>query len=165
MGTDELLALIQDNHAEGLAHLRARLWSPSGREGPDRGPEWQRPSIGPVSSVEDRALSVTLDARVSAYSWFASDPSLTGDLYTVSIRTDHRLLGQRTALGHSEADAWALAVLGSQNALMIYWSVAVVGLVTTLCHHLYVDPAGQTARLPRGSSLAERSARISDSLD
>lgn len=167
MVAGELVQKIQRRYGDQLDRLAASLASPAGRQGPDNGPDWRPPSLGPVRSLTDQYADITLGADVSDYAWYAEDPTASGDLMTVSLAAHHRLMRSRTGLAEAEADAWALAVLGTEHASLIYRAGAlsgVRGFLTTVYYHLYRDASGGAALLPEGSRVAERAARMTASL-
>ncbi|WP_422758974.1 hypothetical protein [Paenarthrobacter sp. C1] len=145
MDIHTLTVQIQDKYRRELADFRKKVLGPEGRSHAGNQHESGRelPRFGPVRTLTDSKVDLTIVADTADLDWFAEDPSLVGQrCITISLAGHHRLMGNRTSLPSGESDAWVQAILGDGWTEHVYRAgtlSGVAGRVSTVYYRLFLD--------------------------
>jgi hypothetical protein len=162
MDVNELSARIQDRYGDELAAFRHQLF------GPEeilivRGesvPEQRYAGLGPVVSLEDPMVMLTLNGEVADLGWTADDPTLSGACVAMSVAGHDRTTGMRVSLPTGECDAWLQAVLGAERVLHAYRTGTLSGVdgrVSTAYYRLFLGVDGNP--MPRPDNFEDPELR------
>jgi hypothetical protein len=167
VNVDELSVRIQDKYRVELAGFRRKVFGPEGNTGAHNqdDPDRSIPGLGPVRSLEDRHVGLTVGADVAHLDWFTQTPGMEGSCVTMSIAGHHRVMGTRTSLPTEECDAWMQAVLGvawSESAYRAGTLSGVAGRLSTVYYRLFLDEEGHP--MPKPDSVQDRGLRPIDEL-
>lgn len=151
---NELRARIQKRHREAIAVFRRKVLGPEGRSGAHNADDPGRriPYLGPVRSLWDKRINLTLGGDISDLDWMMEDASATGSCLTLSIAGHHRLTGGRASLPSGECDAWVQAIFDSEwmgHAYRAGTLSGVEGRLSTVYYRLFLDPKGEPMPKPR----------------
>lgn len=155
MDVNQLSAQIQGRYRDELDTFLQQLF------GPEeilivRGesvPEQRFASMGPVVSLEDPQVMLTLNGEVTDLGLTADDPTLSGAYVAVSVAGHDRATGMRVSLPTSECDAWLQAILGAERVLHAYRTGTLGGedgRVSTAYYRLFLDVEGNPIPRPDG---------------
>ena len=148
---------------EELADFRKRILGPEGRShaGNQQQERRELPRFGPIRSLTDSKVDLTIVADTSDMDWFAGDPSLVRQrCVTVSLAGHHRLMGNRTSLLSGECDAWVQAILGvgwTENVYRAGTLSGVSGQLSTVYYRLFLD--GESNPRERPESFKDKELR------
>ncbi|MFJ6419201.1 hypothetical protein [Paeniglutamicibacter sp. NPDC091659] len=160
MDINELSARIQKKYREPLAAFRGKVFGPEGHSGPhnEKDPDRRLPHLGPVRSLWDKHVDLTLGGDVSDLGWLMEDPSVAGTCVTISIAGHHRVMGGRTSLPSGECDAWVQAIFDPEwmdDAYRAGTLSGVDGRLSTVYYRLFLDEAGKTMDKPANFNSPE----------
>ncbi|MDO5863447.1 MULTISPECIES: hypothetical protein [Paenarthrobacter] len=154
MEINALTVQIQDKYRKELADFRKKVLGPEGQSHAGNQHESRRelPRFGPVRTLTDSKVDLTIVADTSDLDWFAEDPSLVGQrCITISIAGHHRLMGNRTSLPSGECDAWVQAILGLGWTEHVYRAGTVSGVAgrpSTVYYRLFLDAESNPRERP-----------------
>lgn len=153
MNVNELSARIQQKHREAIEAFRIQVFGPEGHIGPhnDGDPDRRIPDLGPIRSLWDKHVDLTLGGDVSDLDWLVEDPTLTGTCVTISIAGHHRIMGGRTSLPSGECDAWVQAIFEPgwmDHAYRAGTLSGVDGRLSTVYYRMFLDEDGNPMDRP-----------------
>ena len=145
----ELAARIQHAHGPELKSLLADLTSPSDHRS---GRRLHR--LGPVPSMEDATIKLTLVAEAVELGWFAPGPAPSGTCVTLSLAAHHEETGLHAEIPADECEAWVRALVGHAWMRFVYRCECSAGPASASVdsYRLYLDsfhrPAGKPVEVP-----------------
>lgn len=153
MDVNELSARIQKKHREAIAGFRAKIFGPEGHSGAhnESDPDRRIPGLGPVRSLRDKHVDLTLGGDVADLSWLMEDPTVTGTCVTLSVAGHHRVMGGRASLPAGECDAWVQAIFDPgwmDHAHRAGTLSGVAGRLSTVYYRMFLDKDGKPMDRP-----------------
>src|SRR4051794_16172739 len=153
MDVNGLSTLIQDRYRMELAGFREQLLGPEEilLVRGESVPEQRFAGMGPVASLDNPRISITLAGEVADLGWTEEDPTADGVCLTVSVAGRDRVTGERVALSTGETDAWLQAFLGTERVGHAYRAGALrggSGSLTTVYYRLFLDTEGNPIPKP-----------------
>ncbi|NKX55796.1 hypothetical protein [Arthrobacter mobilis] len=153
MDVNELSAKIQDRYREELDAFRQQLFGTQ-EHLVVRGesvPEQRFAGLGPVVSLEDPRIRMTLGGDVVDLGWTPEHPTAEGACVTVSIAGHDHVTGERAMLPAGECDAWLQAVIGADRTRHAYRAGTLSGVdgrLSTVYYRLFLDTEGNPIPKP-----------------
>lgn len=152
MDVPELAARIVKKYGEKIEALVRKVTGPQGHTGPATidDPSRHIPSLGPVRSLYDARVDLTLGSDISDLAWLTEDTVAEGTCLTLSIAGHHRVTGARVPLPSGECDAWLRAIF-PQWAPAAYRAGTLSGVdqrLTTVYYRVFFDAAGEPMQKP-----------------
>ena len=152
MDVPELTARIAKRHGEKIEALFRKATGPQGHTGPATidDPSHRIPTLGPVRSLWDARVDLTLGADISDLSWLTEGEVAEGTCLTLSIAGHHRVAGGRVPLPSGECDAWLWAIF-PQWASGAYRAGTLSGVdhrLTTVYYRVFFDVASEPMSKP-----------------
>lgn len=150
---NELSKEVQKKYRDPIADFRTKVFGLEGHSGAhnESAPDRRIPGLGPVRSLWDRHVNLTLSGDVSDLGWLMQDPSVTGTCVTVSIAGHHRLMGGRISLPSGECDAWIKAIFDPEWMDNAYRAGTLSGVderLSTVYYRLFWDQDGNPMDKP-----------------
>ncbi|MCS3494529.1 hypothetical protein M2368_003561 [Arthrobacter sp. JUb119] len=152
MDVPELTERIAKKHGEKIEALFRKVTGPQGHTGPATvdAPSRRIPGLGPVKSLWDPLVDLTLGSDISDLSWLTEGKVAEGTCLTLSIAGHHRVTGSRVPLPSGECDAWLWAIY-PQWASEAYRAGTLSGVdqrLTTVYYRVFFDAAGEPMQKP-----------------
>lgn len=153
MDINELSTRIQKKHREAIGRFRREILGPEGHSGKHHSNDAGRriPGLGPVRSLIDRHVDLTLGGDCADLDWIMEDPPETGSCVTISIAGHHRMTGGRTSLPSGECDAWVREIFGPEwidHAYRAGTLSGVDGRLSTVYYRVFLDGNGEPKQKP-----------------
>ncbi len=148
----ELTEQILTTYGEKIEVLFRKVTGPQGHTGPSTvdDPSHRIPGLGPLKSLWDPRVNLTLGADISALEWMTEGVVVEGTCLTLSIAGHHRVTGSRVSLPSGECDAWLWAIF-PQWASEAYRAGTLSGVdqrLTTVYYRVFFDAAGEPMNKP-----------------
>lgn len=152
MDVPELTERILTTYGAEIEALFREVTGPEGHSGPATvdDPSHQIPGLGPVMSLWDPWVNLTLASDISVLAWMTDGEVAEGTCLTLSIAGHHRVTGGRVSLPSGECDAWLWAIF-PQWAPAAYRAGTLSGVgqrLTTLYYRVFFDAAGEPMGKP-----------------
>jgi hypothetical protein len=128
-------------------------------------PEQRFAGMGPVASLDNPGISITLAGEVADLGWTEEDPTADGVCLTVSVAGRDRATAERVAPPTGETDAWLLAFLGPEwfrHAYRAGTRSGGNGRLTTVYYRLFLDTEGNP--IPKPEDYEDADLRRMDEL-
>lgn len=132
----EFAARIQGAHGPELKSLLADLTVPA-----DHLTGRRLHRMGPVPSLEDATIKLTLVAEVVELGWFTLGSAPTGTCVTLSLAAHHEETGLHADLSTEECEAWLRALVGNGWMRFVYRCECSAGPASAkvVSYRLYLD--------------------------